>query len=1180
MRFPTKSISKVSTIEIDGSIETQTSRSYQVGINTKIVGKTGADQLSHPGAFRPASLTLQELATHCGQRGHPWMPAVLDKGARRYQQHANHAELLSLDIDSGMTIAEATAHPFISRCCGLGIETSSSTPDHNKFRLVFPLHPSQGALQDYRLIKRCNLYLQSLVQAADKSCKDASRFYFGATERQPFVLNKSATLPESFVQDAEAWHSEQERMAEEQYREALRRTEERRLQHGKPTQQTQIALVELALGSIPSRKPGSGNYDEWMRILAALVHEFEIEIAIALVEKYSPSIQGSSWNVPKKARSFHKATGRPVTLGTLFYIAKSYGFEFPKAERKIFEMGEPNQAQYISYLQTEQERERCDQAEAEERQHNSFSELITKACNLKPKKCRGRVEPIQSQGFTTVTIRDRSEIPEAYQRAVQDGYKHILDRRKPGSGKSHTVGTLDPKHFAVEVRMDEDVERKVPSLRYYTKESRNPSTITVEANFTEVPVRNHGWKADPGKTTPSGKAVYLPVYDAENPIGQGNCQFAHLFLLAGKKNIPAESMERASSHPICAQCPFNRPRPGETGAECANHEGEGFGFRKQFKEAMAHNRIRLNPLSGSNLATAGTIGIYEEISELLAPVTLTLDLNDFNTQCEAIREHNYELATKLYPIEKALRHAMLSQLTRYGTRDEAFFDLTNSFSRDDLAAILKELKPALNRSLNTILDHHSMVNEAAKRHRDLVQKLNRALKKLDATNADKQPEQFAEAKAKFDAILAEALQVEKSAKDFEENRKSRNAQRKTQAIENLKNAPVQGLWHVLNIMFNSKQGVGGFIVNNGKISISLPPDRVLRVINQSDTNIYLDATSEPQILCDKLGIQLEELLVIDDDLPQVTNIQHVQVIGFGKCARERVDSTNEQLKKLDAGICKHATSILGTEDFEVAIADYKDVNAINANHRHLSDTRGSNKSQGKQVLIVHGLPKPNLGAIQNEYATLKNPGYSFEQFYQTRVDAEIQQLAGRLRANLYPEKNFLIFWVTEEPLPFEAEQVKAIDVCYEAAPIGQKTERSIFEAIYQCVRQGRKLTQTVLAQLAGKTQGYISRWFENRGGWKYWCNLLRGKPVEDIEAYRSQLEPEEATITEILSIELEQESDSEETLAVVSEVLECFGADGFSRIWRAISWKYRRRFIGALFTLELPSEMWQELDST
>jgi hypothetical protein len=171
------------------------------GANFQIVGKTDPQSLSYSGAFRCVSGTLQDLADHIKQ-GHPWMPAQLNGNGKRWQSNANYAELAATDIDGGMTIAQALEHPFIRQHLALGVESASSKPDHHKFRLVFRY---ASPVVGWELIRLCNKYLIHLIGVADPSCKDASRFFFGAPGRVPFMLNESATLPESFVSDAQAW---------------------------------------------------------------------------------------------------------------------------------------------------------------------------------------------------------------------------------------------------------------------------------------------------------------------------------------------------------------------------------------------------------------------------------------------------------------------------------------------------------------------------------------------------------------------------------------------------------------------------------------------------------------------------------------------------------------------------------------------------------------------------------------------------------------------------------------------------------------------------------------------------------------------------------------------------------------------------------------------------------------
>lgn len=89
------------------------------------------------------------------------------------------------------------------------------------------------------------------------------------------------------------------------------------------------ALILEALRHIPQRTPGSGNYGEWMRILAALTDLYGVAEAASIVESFSPSLRGTTWKVERKAQTFKRGSGKVSGIGTIFHIAKSYGFRFP-----------------------------------------------------------------------------------------------------------------------------------------------------------------------------------------------------------------------------------------------------------------------------------------------------------------------------------------------------------------------------------------------------------------------------------------------------------------------------------------------------------------------------------------------------------------------------------------------------------------------------------------------------------------------------------------------------------------------------------------------------------------------------------------------------------------------------------------------------------------------------------
>ena len=293
---------------------------FKIGLNHQIIGKCEPQNLSYAGAFIPSTVTIAQLADHIS-KGHPWMPGVLDTGAIRRQHLANYAEVLGADIDGGMTIAGALENPLIKNHCSLLIESASSKPELEKFRLVFVL---PRAAEGYQLIKVLNRYLIDLLGVADKACKDASRFFFGAPGRSPKLL-QSVTLPESFIEDAIAWDKEIELEKVKKCQAAL----SRRIDN--PTDPNDLRdLVESALSFIPPRMKGQNTYDDCITCLFALYSAFG-DAAIAIAERWSPS--NGDWDIAKKVQSFGRgSTGRAIGLGSLFHLAQQNGWNFPKRE--------------------------------------------------------------------------------------------------------------------------------------------------------------------------------------------------------------------------------------------------------------------------------------------------------------------------------------------------------------------------------------------------------------------------------------------------------------------------------------------------------------------------------------------------------------------------------------------------------------------------------------------------------------------------------------------------------------------------------------------------------------------------------------------------------------------------------------------------------------------------------
>jgi hypothetical protein len=1232
-------LSKLSAVEIGGNVRAQTRR-FKFAVNRFGKNKDW-DFKDLAGKYRDIEGDIHTVAAEV-KNGHALCAGLLG-GKWRAKSNVIGSDWILLDIDNSkvlkdesgeivkdadgktikvydhqLTLDEAIAHPFIQRHCALIYTTASHRSDWHKFRLIFILPEYVSDIDVYESMVR--LLMEHLPH--DPSCKDASRVFYGSTEAEFPLIQSQAVLPSDWVERAIALgeaekQARQQRIVEQQQRhaefESIARSEGWDID----------TLIRNALSHIPPRMLGSGNYEECRDVIAALTSYYGAS-AVAIAESWSPSIPGSTWNVERKVRSFERgcANGNGISYRTIFWLATKYRWQYPKSNRTFKEYDPINDPVYQAYIEAEQEQERCEEAEEKERNIRIFKGFCSRVRADKRRKVRDRAPEIATEQskkqryvpgnlpdyqpglkLPTFTLRTMSDRNLFVYEAFEKGWKHVLDRSGTGSGKSHFAGYLEPEKFGENL-----------SLWYLTNESRNPSTETIEHNFVELPVRHQGMEPTE-KRTPSGRVVMKPVIDGMNA---GNCQFAHLHLAAGQKGFNSEV--EAANNPICGGCPHNRPLDGETGSRCANHEGEGYGFRTQRRDGMTASRIRLNSQSAPADLPNKLVAIWEEFGTQNQPVVRTTTASELNTEWWMLEEQHPGFYELLKPLRKILAAEIANPSSHWGvTRDQILQkiqELNLPLFRGDSeikvrlrTQFLAGLKTILKLDLNQLMAIESQnnselrkqVESAVRRVESLfrhIEKCEAKIKQLESEipspvpqteNAEKRMRSTVKAywalktkEMELRAQFEEALtQCDRQSEEYEAAKRNTQKQRGEQAQaarQRLENAPTQALYNIIEMVCLPSQGLGNFRIHNGKIVLTLPNERIQTLVKGASFNLYTDATVDETVL--KHQLEIENLLICELEQEAANNIKHFQVLGYGKCSKNRAQSTNEKLKQLHQGIREREAAKRGiaVEVLKVEIADYKVVEGFEAKIRHLSNSRGSNEIAGTQVLIVHGLPKPNQGAIEDEYTCLEKPEFSFEQFYQYKVDSEIKQLAGRQR-NERPEhrdQQFAVYWVNEDLLPFEVEQIEAIDICYQAAPKQQRIAQSVFEAVCEAARLGLKLTQKLIAQFADCTQGFVSKWFRDRGGWTYWRDLLFEKTAEDIEQYRSQLEPQEATIAAILPSELEHATEAEEVLEIVSALFEGFGTDGFRRIWKAIGWKTRRRFFAALLIFGLPPEVWHE----
>lgn len=219
--------------------------------------------------FVPTLMTIQDFADHIST-GHAYSCAI----RHPHDQRKNAATLVSwtiaADIDSGMTLDDALVDPFISEHACLIIESASSTPAHNKFRIVFRFVTPILGHDQVTMVAR---YIMHVLKVADKQCKDSARFFYGARGKLPILMQPDARLPETIVDDALA-HWERVKSA------AKKKTGFA----GIAGDETYTLLLD-AMGHLRPRDPGTNQYEKLRAIITALTNAYGTDVAIDIVEQ-------------------------------------------------------------------------------------------------------------------------------------------------------------------------------------------------------------------------------------------------------------------------------------------------------------------------------------------------------------------------------------------------------------------------------------------------------------------------------------------------------------------------------------------------------------------------------------------------------------------------------------------------------------------------------------------------------------------------------------------------------------------------------------------------------------------------------------------------------------------------------------------------------------------------------
>lgn len=740
------------------------------------------------------------------------------------------------------------------------------------------------------------------------------------------------------------------------------------------------------------------------------------------------------------------------------------------------------------------------------------------------RQCRGLVQsplarPQQLKEPPDETFTHANQRLQRWQVLVENNYKYILDRSAPGLGKSYSAGVALPAAFNAE------------KLWYISNDHRNPTTSVIQSNYTDLPVRHNGLKIDNSRHTPNGNPFQVWPTPGERPDTKGNCLRTDLFQKFRAKNLNVEASETS---PICQTCKLAHL--------CKQGKGFKYGatFRGDRKNALKNNRIRAHAdsMPQSYEFDYSQSGLFwdEAGIQLKAMNEVTASLSDFDQVWAELEAKAPSLHETLKPLRLALRPLLTGELKQpyHGWDDGAIRSLLPQVP-DNLGDIIQVLEEILQPDLSFLEQEADSISTSSARQLGISsrsqQLVNRQFRRVT----------HQEISTGFQQLALNWL------------------------------IPFLRVW-------NGERGA--IRCESHKLTIYSQCNRHAALARAAKFNIFLDATITRERLALLLGINPEEIYVIEQETPNHNNLRIIQITGMGKLGKDRSGSLKQRVAALRKGLERwHPDIVFG---------DWK-THAKNGDGQWFVNLRGSNEFEDAPAMAVFGVPYQNLGHLQALYQTLTgeaapldkdNPHPGLQRFIEAYTQAEIEQAIGRLRSHLRPREQLIFYFVGDYDLSFlgvPVEQIEAFQIAPEAGTSAQITRWKILEAIRSLQNQQQKITQITIATTASISQSLIAKVASQFGGWGNFKKLLLAllNPLSNDSNNFASLTDEEKWLAQCYLPTLL--NDPPETVVEhIRAVVQAFGFRGFRAIVAATSPNTQARLL-ALVMQALPLEVQSQL---
>ena len=607
---------------------------------------------------------------------------------------------------------------------------------------------------------------------------------------------------------------------------------------------------------------------------------------------------------------------------------------------------------------------------------------------------------------------------------INSGTKHILVADSTGTGKSYKAGQLQPKLLGAE------------QIVYISNEHRNPTTPTLAA-LPDLEGRHNGlYRDDAGRIR--------RVTKGQAWISSPNCESPNTIAALRAKNVRGAD----TSELICSRCPYF--------IDCISGDGN-YDYLHQRSETLDEPYFRSAPSSLPNLDGENAYD-YSDVALIWDDTKLQI-------------HKSFDVAAT--DLEKTIAHLAINHPSIF----------------DTLRPLLSCLLPYLN-------GEKKAENPWGWKLAEIKQALPEVSIDLDAVRKALAPNL---------ALLNPLAEYGEDAADFATSEKARFAESDAVTAERVaRDLLLNWLPDFFEIL---KGGTGYLQINQKKLTITVLDDRLRRIAAASKVNIFLDATLDQSELAATLGIAPGEIVTIKQATPEIKNLEVIQVamgrrLGIGSRRKTKDGDDTFLGKRISAVVnqirVEHPNAKISTIDFKKNGAD----------GAWWVDSRGFNHFQATDILVLIGTPTPNLSALSAEFTVLygrapiegteaiKYPIFTsrelpegieayyemnvssdpeFRDFVRRRVLAEIEQAIGRLRANRRPHENLKLYFIGDYPLEREVNLTKASSITPDAMDKQEIFITAVKGAIAQLKAEGKKVTQSAIAAIAGYSQQYLSK---------------------------------------------------------------------------------------------------------